>query len=1438
MSMVCSKIKNIFFAIAATFSCANTLWAQEITAIDFNGALIGKVIPDGKVVSFDNKLIGNITADSLIVNSSGKLIGGIVPQGIAIGNDNRMLGKVSSDGAVRLATGKIIGKALPNGLVVDEKFDILGAVLFPGLIYSDNGQTIGRLTGDGVYANLKGQNIGFVTSDGYAYRRSGSDYVLDGRLVSSKMVVNLTGKFIGNVSPGGKVTDFEGRKIGFIKANGFAYDSNNKVIGSVVSSGYAFNNAGKYIGLVTFNGEVVNGEKLIGYLQPDGNIADTNGKIIGFMIDIASTATDNSGKYLGRVMPEGKIAKGNEIIGQLGPWNIVYDKEGKQIGQLIQTGPIFDYKGELRGHSLKNGSVVTIGGSPLGAMKNGFAVSNTGSIIGSVLKNKVILNNNNQAMGVVGINSSIAFNNDNLVVSPFGYVYNPEGRISGKTISLGQVYDIGGKTIGAVSPNGEILNNGTIQSGRITQYGYDIDEHNSVLGGLVDVIYAVSSVGESVGILADGNQVLNQSFNPIGKVLPDNSVVPWSEQTSYMPVSGVGSSARLAISYDGKMLGMIDNLGQVRDINASTFGKVNSRGIVFDNSHANVGEATDFMAAINDKCEFIGAVTPAGDVRNYREVNMGKILPNSQVISDNGDVVGFGVNKGIVIDFGGKPIGTSTADGRVINYANENLGCIDNQSRLYNKQKELIGKIISIVPVIDFNGKIIGRSMLDGSIVDTKNQNIGYAMPDDSVNSKTSTHMGMLFRYRYAFNDNNRLMGTVNEQGEVIDSQGKKVGTVDFDGYVKSDGKNVGYALYDLYIYDYANKTIGYIAPDGGVISFSNQYLGKSIHGFAVSSSQKLLGRGNRDFHIRNANKDVIGELMLNGDVISNTGEKIGTLASGGDIMDSNDKNIAQATPLQYYEVDKRKPVYDKDGKQIGFTDGKQVVDENGNPIGEMGEDGKVIDKNGVEIGSLHWFEHSPKEKPGNVDIPQVGSRPLEEKDYRRSANIALDLNGNYLGDIVQNQVINPQTGEIEGIVDGDIVLDPETKEVKGRRINVPLDKVPNTPGTPVVQENGASNVFVPGNVGYCEAHGLGDNCLDPANNEPTIGQQQVNAQAQAIRRQGMFVGSKSTSYSREYFDGKQKDWGLDKIISTLPVDMDKMILADKPIPAVIARTIDTEHEAPVTAYVERNVYAEDGRNIVIPAGSHIIGSTGGGYGGSSSARITITWDRIITPEGILFNISSAQTGDAQGRGGVLGYLDRQLTKKYATPLVTSIITNGISVLFSTDKDSKGGENSTETSKQQATNDARQNFLDDTKQMFENMLDDYMKTKTVVVVPAGTRIIIFPKVDLWLRTIDDAKDDSKKGIDTGEYEDSLYTEADYKKMGESKAQETVSYPTGGGGTAAPVASPTTYTPANQGRSNVGATPPPPPPSNYSGGGNRSNQNNRDDEETGDVPQLF
>jgi uncharacterized membrane protein YfhO len=60
-------LRKLFFSsilFIGVIVVSKPLAGQEITAINFNGEPIGKVIPDGKVVSFDNKLIGNINVSN------------------------------------------------------------------------------------------------------------------------------------------------------------------------------------------------------------------------------------------------------------------------------------------------------------------------------------------------------------------------------------------------------------------------------------------------------------------------------------------------------------------------------------------------------------------------------------------------------------------------------------------------------------------------------------------------------------------------------------------------------------------------------------------------------------------------------------------------------------------------------------------------------------------------------------------------------------------------------------------------------------------------------------------------------------------------------------------------------------------------------------------------------------------------------------------------------------------------------------------------------------------------------------------------------------------------------------------------------------------------------------------------------------------------------
>lgn len=1543
----------LFFAAPAA--------AIEITAIDFNGDLIGKVIPDGKVVSLDNQLIGNVTADSLIVNFDGELIGGVIPQGIAIGNDNKLLGKVSNDGSVRLASGKIVGKVLPNGLVVDDYFNVLGAVLFPGLIYSDDGKTVGRLTGDGLYTNLQGQQIGFVSPDGYAYRKVGNDYLLDGRLISSKMVISLDGAFIGSVSPGGNVTDFEAQTIGFVKANGYVYNENNQIIGQIVRSGFAFDNNGKYIGFVTYNGEVVNKDDLVGRMRADGRIADAKGEIIGFAVDLAATATDLEGRYLGRIMPGGSLAQAREVVGQVGPRGTVINKDGKIIGRLVNAGPVFNFRGALRAHALKSGAVISLEGTPLGNVRANLAYDNNGLVFGATLNNELVIAPGGKSLGMSGINASVMDGSERKFVSPFGFLFSSDGVLSGSTMTLAPVYNLTGAVIAYMMPNGSMYNKGVVALGRLTEAGINIDERNRILGRNIAADYAFSAAGELLGILSETNMVLDKGLKPKAKILPDNSVVKAGKNTevNFNPQVGTASDQHLVLGVTGSLFGYADIDGAVRNPAGRVAGKVVDGGLVIDNSGLPVGETSGYKAVVDGDCALLGVVTPQGDIRNYRETFIGRMLWNGQAVSETGAVIGYQVIPGSVIDFNGNIQGTISPSGQVMAYGGELLGCIDKRGKLRNADGEIIAGQTEFYPVMNVNGVFIGRTVLDGTVVNEANEFIGYMQPNDNVNSKTGVPVGQLFKYRFAFDNDNNFLGRVGSDARVFNAKNEEVGKVEFGGAVLKDGKNIGYALYDMYVYDNDANVIGYITRDGNVLTVNGRKLGRIDKGFLINGENKVAGRGNRDFYIRNQNNVVLGELELNGSLVDSANHVIGSLKDNGRILDSNGNVLAIAKPLQYYSLLKELTeaeaarlaaekaeaerlaaeqaaaagnyvigddgylrdangniigrilpdgtVVDLNGNVIGHInengefvglDGKvrgktskdgyvvgddgYLRDANGNIIGRVLPDGTVVDLNGNVIGHINengefvgldgkvmgkvngggadWYS-----KPVQIGaIPEIGVVGEEEmKKYRKSLGIALTPDGEYLGDIMDDGSVVDKKGNVVGkkMPDG-LIIDDD-----GTLIGIEEVKKPDSSGMFV-----PAGTFGPGGA-YGTGMGAGGN-LGPGGGfgpgeryDPQ--RAAALAAAQNQRRQAMSVGKISSGIRPESFDGYQKNWdeqGIAKAVSSWRVNLSEMIFADKPIPAVIARSIDSNNPTPVTAFVERNVYAEEGRNVVIPAGSRLMGTLGGLTAGtettSSSAKVQITWERLIRPDGSLF-VFQGITGDAQGRGGALGYLDQQLFKKYTLPIMTTALTSYTSYIMAP-KDDDDSSSDTESPRQQAANDARQNFLQDMNRIFEQILADKTNIKPLTYVPAGTRIIVYPNIDLWLRTperdeAEVAKNLSKRDvlIDDNKLEQDRTDTQNRRKMGMTDADRaatagSVVYEAEGTDAEA-VAAPrlmddskvkskkpaaTAGAPALMPTTPAGGSTPPPPPSFSSGSSSSSSSSSSAAKTDNSVPQLF
>ena len=66
-------IKLYFIALLVAFN-SGVAFASDISALNFYGDLIGKVIPDGTVVNSENEVIGRMNADGYVIDTKGGLL--------------------------------------------------------------------------------------------------------------------------------------------------------------------------------------------------------------------------------------------------------------------------------------------------------------------------------------------------------------------------------------------------------------------------------------------------------------------------------------------------------------------------------------------------------------------------------------------------------------------------------------------------------------------------------------------------------------------------------------------------------------------------------------------------------------------------------------------------------------------------------------------------------------------------------------------------------------------------------------------------------------------------------------------------------------------------------------------------------------------------------------------------------------------------------------------------------------------------------------------------------------------------------------------------------------------------------------------------------------------------------------------------------------------
>jgi type IV secretion system protein VirB10 len=163
-------------------------------------------------------------------------------------------------------------------------------------------------------------------------------------------------------------------------------------------------------------------------------------------------------------------------------------------------------------------------------------------------------------------------------------------------------------------------------------------------------------------------------------------------------------------------------------------------------------------------------------------------------------------------------------------------------------------------------------------------------------------------------------------------------------------------------------------------------------------------------------------------------------------------------------------------------------------------------------------------------------------------------------------------------------------------------------------------------------------------------------------------------------------------------------------IAGVLETAINSDLPGYVRAVVSRDVMGFDGRRVLIPSGSRLIGQYRSGLAAGQS-RAFIVWTRLTRPDGVTVSLGSPVT-DPLGRAGLGGKVDSNFLKRFGSAILLSVVQSGLGLL------------------QQGGNDVIVRTADDAKSVAGIALQRDINIPPTVKVAQGTAIRIFIARDL------------------------------------------------------------------------------------------------------------
>ena len=122
--------------------------------------------------------------------------------------------------------------------------------------------------------------------------------------------------------------------------------------------------------------------------------------------------------------------------------------------------------------------------------------------------------------------------------------------------------------------------------------------------------------------------------------------------------------------------------------------------------------------------------------------------------------------------------------------------------------------------------------------------------------------------------------------------------------------------------------------------------------------------------------------------------------------------------------------------------------------------------------------------------------------------------------------------------------------------------------------------------------------------------------------------------------------------------NLESLVVQGTIIGAVMETALNSDVPGFARALVTRDVLSFDGSQVLIPAGSHVIGEYNSGVAQGAS-RVFIVWNRLIRPDGVSIALASPAVDDL-GRGGLGGKVNRHFFERFGGAILLSVLTGGI----------------------------------------------------------------------------------------------------------------------------------------------------------------------------------